>query len=62
MCAILSCAEVPVQEGGMIECAGTVLIYVHDKALDFYVNKPGLEKRADETFGLPDKGDEWLWN
>ena len=46
----------------MIESAGTVLIYVQDKALDFYVNTVGLVKRADETFGLPDKGDEWLWN
>jgi lactoylglutathione lyase len=46
----------------MIECVGTVSLYVkdQDKALDFYVNKLGLEKRADQKFQLPD-GRQMRW-
>ncbi len=47
----------------MIECVGTVSLYVkdQDKALDFYVNKLGLEKRADQKFQLPDASQmRWL--
>jgi lactoylglutathione lyase len=49
-------------EGRMIECVGTISLYVkdQDKALDFYVNKLGLEKRADQKFQLPD-GRQMRW-
>ncbi len=46
----------------MIECVGTLSIYGkdQDKALDFYVNRLGTEKRADETFALPG-GQKMRW-
>ncbi len=41
----------------MITNVQSVTLYVtdQDKALDFYVNKLGFEKRADEKFGDKDK-------